>query len=119
MSLTVDQLAQVARRYAATKAVIAFPSASVKRVRQVAELARGVGLEVDIVPALTDLVNGRAEIAELRFKMPANLKNIYQQVSYASSRIHSAWTAIESYCLVQIHCDNRSFTGSQKTTEGD
>jgi FlaA1/EpsC-like NDP-sugar epimerase len=63
---TVDSLDKVAKRYSATKLIIAFPSASVKRVRTVAELARESGLTVEIVPALTDLVSGRAEISQLR-----------------------------------------------------
>jgi len=62
----VDELATVAKRYSATKAVIAFPSASTKRMRHVAELARDAGLAVDTVPALTDLVSGRAELSQLR-----------------------------------------------------
>ena len=62
----VSELADVAKRLSATKAVIAFPSASVKRVREVAELARAAELSVDTVPALTDLVSGRAELSQLR-----------------------------------------------------
>ncbi len=62
----VDNLAAVAKRYSAHKVVIAFPSASVKRMRHVAELARDVGLPVDTVPALTDLVSGQAELSQLR-----------------------------------------------------
>lgn len=62
----VDELPKVAKRFAATKVVIAFPSASVKRLRSVAELARTNGLAVDTVPALTDLVSGHAEISQLR-----------------------------------------------------
>ncbi|MDQ8207344.1 nucleoside-diphosphate sugar epimerase/dehydratase [Coraliomargarita sp. SDUM461003] len=62
----VDEVAAVAKRYNASKVVIAFPSASVKRMRQVAELARDAGLAVDTVPALTDLVSGRAELSQLR-----------------------------------------------------
>lgn len=62
----VDALAAVAKRYSATKVVIAFPSASVKRMRHVAALARDAELAVDTVPALTDLVSGRAELSQLR-----------------------------------------------------
>lgn len=62
----VSELAAVAKRYSATKVVIAFPSASVKRMREVAELAREAELAVDTVPALTDLVSGRAELSQLR-----------------------------------------------------
>lgn len=70
---SVDQIPKAAKRFSANKAVIAFPSASVKRMRQVAELAREAGLEVDTVPALTDLVSGRAQIAQLR---PVQLEDL-------------------------------------------
>ena len=63
---TVDELAKVAKRYSAVKAVIAFPSASIRRVREVARTARDAGLVVDTVPALTDLVSGRAQMSQLR-----------------------------------------------------
>lgn len=69
----VDALPRVAKRYAVTKVIIAFPSASVARVREVAELARASSLEVDIVPALTDLVSGRAEMTQLR---PVQLEDL-------------------------------------------
>lgn len=62
----VDQVGAVAKRFGASKVVIAFPSASVKRMRKVAELARDANLAVDTVPALTDLVSGRAELSQLR-----------------------------------------------------
>jgi FlaA1/EpsC-like NDP-sugar epimerase len=70
---TVDQVAKVAKRYSANKAVIAFPSASVKRMREVAESAREAGLKVDTVPALTDLVSGRAQLSQLR---PVQLEDL-------------------------------------------
>lgn len=62
----VDELARVASRYSADKVAIAFPSASVRRVGEVAKLARETGLAVDTVPALTDIVSGRAEMSQLR-----------------------------------------------------
>lgn len=62
----VEDLPEVAKHYDATKVVVAFPSASVKRVKFVAQRAREAGLKVDIVPALTDLVSGRAELSQLR-----------------------------------------------------
>ena len=70
---TVDGLAEVAKRYAAHKVIIAFPSASVGRVRKVAEMAREAGLAVDTVPALTDLVSGRAQMTQLR---PVELEDL-------------------------------------------
>ncbi len=69
----VDELVKVASRYAASKVIIAFPSASVKRVRSVAEMAREAGLAVDIVPALSDLVSGRAQMTQLR---PVQLEDL-------------------------------------------
>ena len=63
---TVDQLLAIAKRYSADKVVIAFPSASPKRLRDVFELAKTGGLEVDSVPALTDIVSGRARMTSLR-----------------------------------------------------
>jgi FlaA1/EpsC-like NDP-sugar epimerase len=70
---SVDDLPKVASRYSVSKVVVAFPSASVKRVKKVAELAAEMGLSVEIVPALTDLVSGRAEISQLR---PVELKDL-------------------------------------------
>lgn len=70
---SVNEIAKVAKRYSASKAVIAFPSASVRRMREVADLAREAGLKVETVPALTDLVSGRAEISQLR---PVQLEDL-------------------------------------------
>ncbi len=63
---TVDSLDKWVDRYAISKVIIAFPSASSKRIRSVAEAARSLGLAVDSVPALTDLVSGRASITQIR-----------------------------------------------------
>lgn len=69
----VDGLVQVARRYGVKKVVIAFPSASAGRVRKVTEAARAAHLAVEIVPALTDLVSGRAQMTQLR---PVELEDL-------------------------------------------
>lgn len=63
---TVDSLEKWVDRYAISKVIIAFPSASSKRIRSVAEKARSMGLAVDSVPALTDLVSGRASVTQIR-----------------------------------------------------
>ena len=70
---TVDGLEKVAARYRINKVIIAFPSAPSKRIREVAETARSLGLEVDIVPALTDLVSGRATATQIR---PVELEDL-------------------------------------------
>lgn len=69
----VDELAATAKRYSAEKVVIAFPSASSKRVRAVFEAAQSADLEVDSVPALTDIVSGRARVTTLR---PVQLEDL-------------------------------------------
>lgn len=63
---TVDGLEKVSARYRIKKVIIAFPSAPSKRIREVAENARSLGMDVDIVPALTDLVSGRATATQIR-----------------------------------------------------
>ena len=63
---SVDSLEKVSARYHIKKVIIAFPSAPSKRIREVAETARSLGLDVDIVPALTDLVSGRATATQIR-----------------------------------------------------
>ncbi|MGB0334543.1 MAG: polysaccharide biosynthesis protein [Opitutales bacterium] len=62
----VNELPEVAKRYGVSKVIVAFPSASIKRVQEVAEMAREAQLRVDTVPALTDLVSGKAELSQLR-----------------------------------------------------
>ena len=84
----VDELGVVAKRYGVSKVVIAFPSASTKRMRDVAELARDSELSVDTVPALTDLVSGRAELSQLR---PIQLEDLLgrEAVDLNSEGIHA------------------------------
>jgi FlaA1/EpsC-like NDP-sugar epimerase len=63
---TTANVAAVANRRGATKLIIAFPSASPRVVGELAKKARAVGLKVEIVPALMDLVRGRARATQLR-----------------------------------------------------
>ena len=60
-------------RYSLKKAIIAFPSASAKKIRSVAKLAKSYDLDVDIVPSLSDLVSGRATATQLR---PVELEDL-------------------------------------------
>ena len=63
---TINELSTVAKRYGALRVIIAFPSAPIKRIRIVSDIARNANLAVDTVPALTDLVSGRAELSQIR-----------------------------------------------------
>jgi len=63
---SIDGLAQVARRYQVSKVIIAFPSASIQRLQQVIAMSRETGLRVERVPAIGDLLSGRAQISQLQ-----------------------------------------------------
>lgn len=76
----VDSLSEIATRYSIKKVIIAFPSASSKKVRSVAEKARALNLEVDTVPALSDLVSGRATATQIR---PIELEDLLGRDSVA------------------------------------
>jgi len=63
---TTDHLARVAQRYGLSRVIVAMPSASIGRVRALAEAAGAAGLSVETVPALADLASGRARATQLR-----------------------------------------------------
>lgn len=69
----VDDLPRVAKECSAKKVIIAFPSAAIKRVKAVASIAQDAGLIVETVPALTDLVSGKATVSQVR---PVNLEDL-------------------------------------------
>ena len=69
----VDALAKVAKRYSADKVVIAFPSASMKRIQSVTRMAQAAGLAVETVPSMSDLLSGRAKMTQLR---PVQLEDL-------------------------------------------
>ncbi len=70
---SIDQLATLARRHDAKKIIIAVPSAPVRRIREIVEMARATRLPVESVPAMTDLVSGRAKITQLH---PIEMKDL-------------------------------------------
>ena len=88
----MNELSAVARSFDANKVVIAFPSASIKRTREVTELAQRAGISVETVPALSDLVSGRAQITQLR---PIQLEDLLGRpaVDLNSSDIESMLSA--------------------------
>jgi FlaA1/EpsC-like NDP-sugar epimerase len=63
---TTQNIVSIAHRRGAEKLIIAFPSASPRKVGELAKKARAAGLKVEIVPALMDLVRGRARTTQLR-----------------------------------------------------
>ena len=61
-----EQLAAIKDRYAIEKVVIAFPSASQRRIKEVYEITRESGLEAEIVPSLQELATGRVRAEHIR-----------------------------------------------------
>ena len=85
---SVDQLMTVAKRYQAQKAIVAFPSAPARRIREVVEMARTAQLSVESVPAMTDLLSGRAKITQLH---PVKMEDLLgrDKVDLNSAQIRS------------------------------
>lgn len=63
---TREDLAEVAARYNATTLVIAVPSASAETVRDLSTRAREAGLEVLVLPPVSELFGGRPTASDLR-----------------------------------------------------
>ena len=63
---TSNDIAAVAERYGASVLIIAAPSASAETVRAVSASGREAGLEVLILPAVSDLLGGRPTASDLR-----------------------------------------------------
>jgi FlaA1/EpsC-like NDP-sugar epimerase len=61
-----DQLAAAVHSYGVSRAVIAVPSADGTQMRALHDACRAVGLQVQSVPGLRDLLSGRAELSRLR-----------------------------------------------------
>lgn len=69
----IDELEKVAKRFAVEKVILAIPSASAKRIQDVIRLATAAGLEVDRVPALGEIISGRARMTQLK---PVELEDL-------------------------------------------
>ena len=63
---TTKDIPAVAQRFDASVLIIAVPSATADTVREVSAAAREAGLEVLILPAVSDLFGGRPSAADLR-----------------------------------------------------
>lgn len=62
----VDRVKSICKEYAVDEILIAIPSATRARLRQVIELCQGTNLRFKTVPALADLIEGRASVKEIR-----------------------------------------------------
>lgn len=63
---TRADLAAAARRFDARVVLIAIPSASAELIREVTDGARAIGLDVKVLPALREILDGSASPGEIR-----------------------------------------------------
>ncbi len=61
-----DSIDRWHKEYKVDGAVLAMPSASVKRVQEVYKHFTEIGLKVDIIPSLSELASGRVQVTKLR-----------------------------------------------------
>ena len=61
-----DDLAGLIRRYEATDFLVAIPSASRARRREIIESVAGTSAKIRILPGVADIANGRVTVSELR-----------------------------------------------------
>lgn len=61
-----DDISVLRDRYNVTQMILAVPSGSVKRSREVTEIAKKAGLSVMRVPGMEDLISGRTTVSDLR-----------------------------------------------------
>jgi FlaA1/EpsC-like NDP-sugar epimerase len=61
-----DQLEEYVGRYGIKGIIIAMSSASAKRMLELTELARGLGLTTDIMPSMTELATGKVRASRIR-----------------------------------------------------
>jgi FlaA1/EpsC-like NDP-sugar epimerase len=62
----IDRVAEVAKQRGVQLLVIAIPSATGEQMRRIVALCTDTGLDFKILPSLTDLLEGRAEVGQLR-----------------------------------------------------
>jgi FlaA1/EpsC-like NDP-sugar epimerase len=62
----IQDIKKVCQEYAVDEILIAIPSARRDRLRRVVELCRDTTLRFKTLPALTDLISGRASVKEIR-----------------------------------------------------
>lgn len=68
-----DQLALFRDRLALTEVILALPSASIRRIREVTQLCGQAGLRTLVVPSLRELATGRVRASDIR---PVSLEDL-------------------------------------------
>lgn len=62
----LERIEAVCKEYSVDEILIAMPSASRKALRRVVELCQGTNLRFKTLPALSDLISGKASVKEMR-----------------------------------------------------
>lgn len=63
---SIDETKPICDEYSVDEILIAMPSATRKQVRRVVELCQGTNLRFKTLPAIADLVAGRAQVQQIR-----------------------------------------------------
>ncbi len=63
---SIDGVKQFCSEYAIDELLIAMPSATRKEIRRVVELCQGTNLRFKTLPAISDLIAGRAQVQQIR-----------------------------------------------------
>lgn len=86
VSDSIDNLAAMAKHYALDGIIIAMPSAPSRRIREVIEKAKSIGLTAEIVPSLAQLTTGVVKSTRIR---PVRIEDLLgrDQVSLESENI--------------------------------
>jgi FlaA1/EpsC-like NDP-sugar epimerase len=61
-----ERMAELGEKFGVTEIILALPSASVRRIREVSALAAANSLRVLVVPSMADLAGGRVRASDIR-----------------------------------------------------
>lgn len=61
-----ERMPELAEKYGVTEIILALPSTSVRRIREVSALASANGLRVLVVPSMAELAGGRVRASDIR-----------------------------------------------------
>jgi len=62
----IGDIKEVCEEYAVDEILIAMPSATRKQIRRVVDLCQGTNLRFKTLPAMSDLISGRAKVQQIR-----------------------------------------------------
>lgn len=111
-----DRIGELAQKTGAQIVLLAIPSASRARRREIVQSIQDLGLEIKTIPGMMDLISGRARIAELstvspedllgRDPVPADPDLLSRNVTDCSVMVSGAGGSIGSELCRQILAQN-------------